>query len=166
MTYAPILATLGYVLSPDGRQVLLIHRNRRPEDPHFGKYNGLGGKLSAQEDVVVGLRREIREESSLECDALTLCGTVNWPGFGKQGENWFGFVFRIDRFHGQPLSANAEGSLEWVNVDRVLELPLWEGDHYFLPLVFARDHRQFHGVMPYRDGRPLSWTCNWIGLNG
>jgi 8-oxo-dGTP diphosphatase len=66
MPYTPILATLGYVLSPDGRRVLLIHRNRRPQDPHFGKYNGLGGKLDAAEDVVAGLRREVREESGLE----------------------------------------------------------------------------------------------------
>src|SRR5579884_2943319 len=31
MPYTPILATLGYILSPDGRRVLLIHRNRRPD---------------------------------------------------------------------------------------------------------------------------------------
>jgi 8-oxo-dGTP diphosphatase len=162
MPYTPILATLGYVLSPDRRQVLLIHRNRRPDDPHLGKYNGLGGKLEVGEDVVTGLRREVREESGLECEALVLRGTISWPGFGIKGEDWFGFVFRVDRYRGRPLGGNAEGSLEWVEVDRVLELPLWEGDRYFLPLVFARDGRQFHGVMPYRDGRPVSWTCSWL----
>jgi 8-oxo-dGTP diphosphatase len=166
MPYTPILATLGYVLSPDGRQVLLIHRNRRPDDPHRGKYNGLGGKLNAREDVVAGLRREVREESGLECEALVLRGTVSWPGFGKEGEDWFGFIFRIDRFRGQPLAASAEGSLEWVEIDRVLQLPLWEGDRHFLPLVFARDGRQFHGVMPYCDGRPVSWTCSWLDPAG
>ena len=87
MPYTPILATLGYVMSPDGRQVLLIHRNRRPEDPHFGKYNGLGGKLDAGEDVVAGLRREIREEAGIECDTILLRGTISWPGFGKNGED-------------------------------------------------------------------------------
>jgi 8-oxo-dGTP diphosphatase len=162
MPYTPILATLGYVLSPDGRRVLLIHRNRRPQDPHFGKYNGLGGKLAADEDVVAGLRREVREESGLECEALVLRGTISWPGFGKGGEDWFGFVFRIDRYRGEPLAANAEGTLEWVEVERVLELPLWEGDRHFLPLVFERGGRQFHGVMPYRDGRPVRWTCSFL----
>ncbi len=49
----------------------------------------------------------------------------------------------------------------WVEVERVLELPLWEGDRYFLPLVFAAG-RQFHGVMPYRDGRPVSWTYSLL----
>ena len=85
MPYTPILATLGYLLSPDGARVLLIHRNRRPGDAHFGKYNGLGGKLDAGEDVVACLRREIREESSLECKHLLLRGTISWPGFGKGG---------------------------------------------------------------------------------
>ena len=160
MPYTPILATLAYVLSPDGRRVLLVHRNRRPDDPHFGKYNGLGGKLEAGEDMVACVRREVREESGLECEELTLRGTVSWPGFGKQGEDWFGFVFRVDRWTGSPRAENPEGDLVWVDVGRVLKLPLWEGDRHFLPLVFDRGGRQFHGVMPYRDGRPVSWTCS------
>src|SRR5581483_7142505 len=154
MPYTPILATLGFVMSPDGRRVLLVHRNRRPDDAHRGKYNGLGGKVERDEDVVACLRREIREESGLECEELVLRGTVSWPGFGQGGEDWFGFLFRVDRFAGTPRPENADGPLEWVEVGRVLELPLWEGDRHFLPLVFA-DGRQFHGVMPYRDGRPV-----------
>jgi 8-oxo-dGTP diphosphatase len=157
MPYTPILATLGYLLSPDGRCVLLVHRNRRPDDAHFGKYNGLGGKVHAGEDVVACLRREVREEAGLECDELVLRGTVSWPGFGKHGEDWFGFIFRIDRWHGTPLTENPEGALEWVELERVLTLPLWEGDRHFVPLVFAQTAQQFHGVMPYRDGRPVSW---------
>jgi 8-oxo-dGTP diphosphatase len=162
MPYTPILATLGYVLSPDGKQVLLIHRNRRPGDHHLGKYNGLGGKVDPGEDVVACLRREVREEAGLECDHIILRGTVSWPGFGKHGEDWFAFVFVIDRWHGTPRSENPEGTLEWVDVGRLLELPLWEGDRHFVPLVFAANGRQFHGVMPYRDGRPVSWSYSEI----
>ncbi len=162
MPFTPILATLAYILSRDRRRVLLIHRNRRPSDPHFGKYNGLGGKLDPGEDVVSCIRREIHEESGLECDELLLRGTVSWPGFGKHGEDWFGFIFRVDRYHGEPLAGNAEGDLVWVEVERVLELPLWEGDRHFLPLVFERTERQFHGVMPYRDGRPVSWSYSLV----
>jgi 8-oxo-dGTP diphosphatase len=162
MPYTPILATLGYVLSPDGRQVLLVHRNRRPEDPHLGKYNGLGGKLDAGEEIVACMRREIREEAGLECDQLTLRGSISWPGFGKQGEDWFGFIFRIDAWHGTPRPENPEGTLEWIDLERLLDLPLWEGDRFFLPLVFERTARQFHGVMPYRDGRPVSWSYSLV----
>lgn len=162
MPYTPILATLAYILSPDGQKVLLVHRNRRAEDPHQGKYNGLGGKLDPDEDVVGCIRREVREESGLECEELILRGTISWPGFGKKGEDWFGFIFRVDRWTGQPFTENPEGSLEWIAVDQILALPLWEGDRYFLPLVFARDGRQFHGVMPYRDGRPVRWSFSYL----
>jgi 8-oxo-dGTP diphosphatase len=162
MPYTPILATLGYVFSPDGRRVLLIHRNANPNDLHLGKYNGLGGKLDLGEDVVSGMRREIREEAGIECVALELRGTINWPGFGKDGEDWFGFIFRVTAFTGTPLERNHEGELEWVDVERVLQLSLWEGDRFFLPLVFDANGRPFHGVMPYRDGRPVSWTYSLL----
>ena len=38
-----VLATLGYVLSPDRRRALLVRRDARPDDIHYGYYNGLGG---------------------------------------------------------------------------------------------------------------------------
>ncbi|ANB17403.1 NUDIX hydrolase [Dokdonella koreensis] len=158
MPYTPIVATLGYVLSPDRSKVLLVHRNARPDDQHLGKYNGLGGKMEPAEDVVTCMRREIREEAGIECTELRLRGTISWPGFGKRGEDWLGFVFLIDRYEGTPLTANPEGTLEWIAVDRILDLPLWDGDRHFLPLVFDADPRAFHGVMPYRDGRMVSWS--------
>ncbi|HEY0180578.1 MAG TPA: 8-oxo-dGTP diphosphatase, partial [Dokdonella sp.] len=146
MPYTPIVATLGYVLSPDRRRVLMIHRNARPDDQHLGKYNGLGGKLDPHEDVLAGLRREIREEAGIECTELSLRGTISWPGFGKHGEDWLGFVFTITRFEGTPLERNPEGALEWVALARLSELPMWEGDRHFLPLVFDADPRPFHGL--------------------
>jgi 8-oxo-dGTP diphosphatase len=158
MPYTPILATLGFIFSPDGAQVLLIQRNKRRDDPHFGKFNGLGGKLHSGEDIVAGMRREISEEAELECLEMVLRGTISWPGFGKQGEDWFGFIFRIDSFRGTPRTENAEGTLLWVPVEQVLTLPMWEGDRHFLPLVFDRTQGQFHGVMSYRDGKMVSWS--------
>jgi 8-oxo-dGTP diphosphatase len=158
MPYTPVLATLGYVLSPDGGQVLLVHRNARADDPHLGKFNGLGGKLNPDEDVVAGMRREIREEANLECERLRLRGTISWPGFGKQGEAWFGFIFVVDQWRGTPPPRNAEGILEWHAVREIGRLPLWEGDRHFLPLLFDPEVHQFHGVMPYAAGRPVSWS--------
>lgn len=158
MPYTPIVATLGYVLSPDRRQVLMIHRNARADDQHLGKYNGLGGKLDAGEDVQAGMIREIREEAGIEATALALRGTLNWPGFGRNGEDWLGFIFLITAFEGTPHAGNHEGTLEWVPRDRLMSLPMWEGDRHFLPLVFDDDPRPFHGVMPYRNGRMVSWS--------
>jgi 8-oxo-dGTP diphosphatase len=114
--YTPIVATLGYVLSPDRERVLLVHRNARPDDHQLGKYNGLGGKLERDEDVLSGMRREIREEAGIECTSMRLRGTISWPGFGKQGEDWLGFVFLVDAFTGTPFESNPEGALEWVEL--------------------------------------------------
>lgn len=162
MPYTPILATLAYIMSPDGKEVLLIHRNARATDQHLGKYNGLGGKLEPNEDVVEGIRREIREEAGIEVTEITLRGTINWTGFGPNGENWFGFIFRVDRFSGTPFTHNAEGTLLWFPVDKIMDLPMWEGDRYFLPMVFNDDPRQFHGFMPYKGGKPIDWTYSLI----
>lgn len=163
MPYSPILATLGYVLSPDRQRVLMVHRNARPDDAHFGKYNGLGGKLEPSEDVAAGMAREILEEAGIVCERMRLRGTINWPGFGKQGEDWFGFIFLIEAFSGTPFSDNPEGELAWIDRDRLLQLPMWEGDRHFLPLVFDADPRAFHGVMPYRNGSMQSWQVSRMG---
>jgi 8-oxo-dGTP diphosphatase len=157
MPYTPIVATLGYVMSPDGQRVLMIHRNARQDDQHLGKYNGLGGKMEPGEDIAACMRREIMEEAGIECLEMRLRGTLNWPGFGKNGEDWLGFIFVIDRYAGTAFESNAEGKLEWVPVNELDALPMWEGDRHFLPLVFDADPRPFHGVMPYKDGRMVSW---------
>ena len=66
MPYAPIIGTLAYVLDRRRDRVLMVHRNARPDDEQFGKYNGLGGKLEADEDVVTCIRREVREEAGID----------------------------------------------------------------------------------------------------
>ena len=158
MPYTPIIGTLGYIMSPDKQKTLLVYRNARPHDQHLHKYNGLGGKMRPGEDVASCMRREIMEEAGLECLDMILRGTINWTGFGPDGENWLGFIFRIDRFRGEPYQENAEGVLAWHPVAHLLDLPMWEGDRHFLPLVFDADHRPFHGHMPYADGKPVGWS--------
>jgi 8-oxo-dGTP diphosphatase len=157
MPYMPIAGTLGYILSPDREKVLLVHRNARGDDDQLGKYNGLGGKMEPDEDVASCMKREIREEAGIEVVRMTLRGTINWTGFGPKGEDWLGFIFRIEEFSGTPYAKNEEGDLSWVPVSEMMELPMWDGDRYFLPLVFDADERIFHGYMPYENDQPKSW---------
>lgn len=162
MPYTPVLGVLVYITAGD--QVLLIHRQGRPDDLHLGKYNGLGGKVEPDEDIVAAALREVREEAGVDLDKPRLRGTVSWPGFGADGEDWFGFVFTADTWTGQMRHENPEGVLEWVPLARLLDLdlPLWPGDRHFLPLVFDEAVAQFHGVMPYRDGIPVSWAVTVV----
>jgi len=156
--YRPILATLGFILSKDKKSVLLIHRNKREGDQHLGKYNGLGGKMEEGEDVLSCLKREIHEEAGLLCSDVELRGTINWPGFGTSGEDWLGFIFLVHRYQGEPGTSNEEGELHWKAISELDSLPMWEGDKFFLPLVFDENPNPFHGHMPYEDGHPLGWT--------
>jgi len=162
MPYTPILGSLGYVLSPDRERVLLVHRNARDDDQHLGKYNGLGGKMEPGEDIVTCMQRELMEEAGITATSMALRGTINWTGFGPNGEDWLGFVFLITAFEGELLTENEEGTLDWHPVETIHELPMWEGDRHFLPLVFDGDPRAFHGYMPYDGGKPLSWEFTRI----
>ncbi|MDP1834756.1 MAG: 8-oxo-dGTP diphosphatase [Chlamydiales bacterium] len=158
MPYTPIIGTLGFVLSPDRTKVLLVHRIGRDDDYHQGKFNGLGGKLESHEDILSGMRREIHEEAGIICEEMQLRGTINWTGFGPKGEDWLGFIFLITKFSGDVYSRNVEGPLEWIDVANLSKLPMWEGDRYFLPLVFDDDSRLFYGHMPYDGDKPVSWS--------
>jgi 8-oxo-dGTP diphosphatase len=162
MPYTPILATLGYVFDPPRQRVLLVHRTARPGDSHLGKWNGLGGKLEPREDIVAGMTRELFEEAEITATQMQLAGTVSWPGFGRHGEDWFGFLFRVLEFTGTPPRQNPEGTLEWIPLENVMTLNLWGGDRYFLPMVLDLDAPPFHGVLPYRDGEPQSWTVSQL----
>ncbi len=172
MAITPLVGTLGYVWDRALDRVLLIRRDTRVDDDAFGKVNGLGGKLEVDESISESLRRELREEASIELTSFTLKGTITWSEFGPREEDWLGFVFLIDGWTGEPPKANDEGHLEWVSRTRLLdacdtpdpELEMWPGDHHFLPLVFDPEPRQFHGTMPYRNGQPQRWSFEWLSL--
>ena len=171
MAFTPIVGTLCYLWDRDSDRVLLVRRDARPDDDHFGKVNGLGGKLEVGEHVVAGMRRELHEEAGIEVTSLKLRGTITWTDFGPRDENWLGFVFLADAWQGDPPESNEEGNLIWVprslllaacdpdpETRRATGLVLWDGDRHFLPLVFDDDPRPFHGDMPYDGDRAVGWT--------
>lgn len=155
MPFAPELTTLGYIVDETRTKVLLVHRIGRDDDEQLGKYNGLGGKVERDEDIAQAMIREIREEASIEVTELELRGTVAWPGFN--GRDVFGFVFLISGWTGEIPESNVEGTLGWHDIATMMELPMWDGDRHFLPLVFDGGP-QFHGVIPYDGG---SSTAAW-----
>ncbi len=64
------LATLCYVIDKKTNSVLMIYRNKKENDYHQGKWNGLGGKFEPGGSPEHCAIREIEEESGLKVNQL------------------------------------------------------------------------------------------------
>lgn len=110
----------------------LVYRNKKPNDIHEGKWNGLGGKFEAGETPEECVTREILEESGLSIRNPKLCGLLMFPNF--KGIDWYVFVFTATDFTGE-LIDSPEGRLEWIPDEKMPGLNLWESDHIFMPWI-------------------------------
>ena len=126
----------------------MVHRNKKPNDMHRGKWNGLGGKLESGETPEECAIREIYEESGLIVGNLIYKGLLTFPGFAND-EDWYAFVFVSTEFSGE-LIDSPEGRLEWIDDSALLELNLWEGDRLFIPWLDRPG--VFSGKLTYVDG--------------
>ena len=124
------LTTLCYAEN-DGRW-LMMHRVKKDADENAGKWIGLGGHLRENESPEECVRREVREEAGLELRSLRLRGILTFilPDWGNE----LTFLYTAEA-EDRPLPECDEGVLQWVPQDRVEDLPLWEGDRVFLPLL-------------------------------
>lgn len=132
----------------------MIHRIKKENDVHQGKWNGLGGKLNPGESPEDCVIREVREESGLEIKKPQLKGILTFPEF-TQGEDWYAFVFVAREFEGE-VSDSAEGYLKWIDDNKIFDLELWEGDRLFLPYLDRPGF--FSGKFVYREGRLISYS--------
>jgi 8-oxo-dGTP diphosphatase len=110
----------------------MVYRNKKPNDIHEGKWNGLGGKFEPGESPEECVRREVLEESGLLIHNPKLHGLLMFPNF--KGHDWYVFVFTAREFEGE-LIDSPEGKLEWIPDERINGLNLWESDHIFMPWI-------------------------------
>jgi 8-oxo-dGTP diphosphatase len=132
----------------DGK-TLMIHRIKKENDMHQGKWNGLGGKLNPGESPEDCVIREVREESGLIISDPLMKGFLTFPRFANE-EDWYAFVFVARKIEGQ-LIESEEGVLKWIDDEQLLNLDLWEGDLIFLP--WLERPGIFSGKFIYREGK-------------
>lgn len=120
------LTTICYI--DRGDSLLLMHRNKKPNDVHEGKWISVGGKLEKGETPEECARREILEETGLTVTQMAFKGMITFPNFTPDTD-WYTYVFKITGFEGELVEDCSEGTLEWVPYDQVLEKPTWEGDY-------------------------------------
>jgi 8-oxo-dGTP diphosphatase len=127
----------------------MLHRVKKTEDIHEGKWNGLGGKMNLGETPEECVIREVKEESGLDLMRPSLRGILTFPAFQDE-EDWYVYVFIATEFSGTLVDSN-EGKLQWVADDQVFKLPLWEGDPVFLKQL--SNGQFFSGKFCYENGK-------------
>lgn len=143
-----ILTTVCYLKRQN--QTLLLHRVKKEKDINGGKWIGVGGKFEAGESAEECAIREIKEETGYEAHTLKLHGFVMFPGL-YYGEDEGMFVFTCDDFSGEMHECD-EGVLKWIDDEKILSLPMWQGDYHFFEWI--EDH-QFHSAKIVYDGDEL-----------
>ncbi len=149
------LATLCYVTKEN--KTLMLYRNKKQNDYHEGKWNGLGGKFEIGETPEECAVREIKEEAGLTVKSLKLKGFITFPLFDGK-EDWYVFLFVIDKFDGD-LIDSPEGKLEWIDNNKLLELNLWDGDKIFIPWLFQE--KFFSAKFNYERGEYKDYTVEF-----
>ena len=146
------LATLCYVIDKKTDSTLMIHRVKKQNDYHEGKWNGLGGKFELGESPEECAIREIEEECGLKVKSVIMKGFITFPMFDGK-EDWYVFLFTAYDFEGD-LIDSPEGNLAWIENDKLTELNLWDGDKIFIPWLYQEVF--FSANFNYENGKYVS----------
>ena len=137
-------------------QYLMLHRIKKENDLNHDKWIGVGGRFEKDESPDDCLLREVREETGLILDRWRFRGVITF--ISDEWNTEYMYLFTADRFHGTMIDCD-EGVLEWVDKDRVPQLPLWEGDKLFFRLL-AQDVPPFLMTLRYRGDELIFASLN------
>jgi ADP-ribose pyrophosphatase YjhB (NUDIX family) len=106
----------GLVVDADGRLLL----GRRAIEPYYGMWDTIGGFLHEGEDVLDGLRREVREETGLEVEPVSFLGVWNDRyGDGPDAVHTLNLFWVARVVAGEPIPADDVSELAWFASDQL-----------------------------------------------
>ncbi len=124
------LTTLCYIEKDNC--YLMLHRIKKEHDVNRDKWIGVGGKFEPDETPEECLLREVKEETGLTLLKYCFRGILTFIADGWESE--YIHLYTATEFEGT-LTDCAEGDLEWVPIDQIETLSVWEGDRIFLRLL-------------------------------
>lgn len=118
-------------IEKDGKY-LMLHRVKKENDLNRDKWVGIGGKFEDKESPEECVLREVKEETGLTLNSYTYCGIVTFVS--DKWETEYMHIFHSCDFHGEIKECD-EGNLEWIEIKKLYNLPVWEGDKIFFKLI-------------------------------
>ena len=115
-----------YLLRCD--EILLLYRNKKQNDINKNKFIGVGGHIEEGETPLFAAEREVLEETGLKVNNLKYRALVHFS-YDDFKEDMH--IYTSTDFIGEMIKCD-EGDLSWQNVDDLDDIPMWEGDKYFL----------------------------------
>ena len=123
-------STLCYIEKDN--KYLMLHRVVKKDDVNKDKWIGVGGQFEFGESPEDCVLREAKEETGYTLTSYQYRGLVTFVFADVEME--FMSLFTADGFEGEPIECN-EGVLEWVPIEDIENLNLWEGDKIFFRLL-------------------------------
>ena len=123
-------STLCYIEKDN--KYLMLHRVVKKDDVNKDKWIGVGGHFEFGESPEDCVLREAKEETGYTLTSYQYRGLVTFVFADVEME--FMSLFTADGFEGEPIECN-EGVLEWVPIEDIENLNLWEGDKIFFRLL-------------------------------
>ena len=133
--------------------VLMLFRNKKKKDINKEKWIGVGGHIEEGETPLEAVIRETYEETELHINKCELVAEVTF--FFKEDVEMMR-VFTCDDFSGEVNYDCSEGTLEWIPLEKLFSIPLWEGDKYFLKPILSKEPF-FEMVMRYEDDKLVEY---------
>ena len=146
-------------IEKDGRW-LMLHRTKKSGDENHDKWIGIGGKFEPGESPEECMLREVREETGLTLTNYRYRAVITFVS--DEWDTEYMHLFTSDGFCGS-LKDCDEGELEWVEKEKLLSLPIWEGDKIFLRLI-CTDEPFFSLKLCYRGDRLIDAKLNGKAL--
>lgn len=140
---------------------LMLHRIKKENDLNQDKWVGIGGKFEEKETPEECNLREVFEETGLTLHSARYCGIVTFVS-DKWGTEYM-HIFKSSDFSGE-LKECDEGVLEWVKIEDIYNLPIWQGDKIFLRLI-ERDVPFFSLKLTYKGENLTEAVLNGEKLN-
>lgn len=110
----------------------MLHRTVKKKDVNKDKWIGVGGHFELGESPEECVCREVLEETGYRLTSYRFRGLVTF--LSGDGVTEYMSLFTADGFGGEEIVCD-EGELEWVPIEKIGELNLWEGDKIFLRLL-------------------------------